>query len=747
MNHNTFFNEQLAAWPATFQRYEALSKVKTRELKDACSAVVLKAQFNPARIVSTGAKIDKASIAKRPCFLCKANRPAEQMTMPINGGAGSTPDFGLSLLVNPFPILPEHFTLPSINHQLQHIMSAPVAIHEVLNQCPDLLVFYNGPKCGASCPDHLHLQAGTSGIVPLQTYWQKLTKELLYSEEKDGKEGTVSLVTDYACPAIAIRSGSVDSYKRLFDIVYNALPMQADDTEPMMNILAWRDGETTLTVVIPRKKHRPDCYGDEGYIISPGALDMAGLIITPRQADFESITPQDATGILREVCLDGMEMQTVCKAIMEASSPLPSRNQEVSVGIVSGTEIRFSLNSPYMVSIDGAEANAISNNAADIVTLEDGRIRWGEALCNELVFTPSSEPEPSFTLHDVTIGVNFHWQRQEAQTFQGTLKFIILDGKITAINRLHIEDYLTSVISSEMSATSSLELLKAHAVISRSWLLRNMRSSAKSEASYNTSPSYNIPLEGGTRGVWGRSEASLIRWYDHDDHTAFDVCADDHCQRYQGITKATSPHVREAINQTRGQVLMSGNEICDARFSKCCGGITEEYRYCWENIRKPYLQSIADPFCNTNDAKVLRQVLNDYDQETHDFYEWEERIEPQRISQWLMEKINVDLGTITDLEPIERGPSGRLSQLRFVGTKGALIVGKELEIRRLLSDTHLYSSAFTVEKHADHFLLKGKGWGHGVGLCQIGAAVMGDKGYDYKQILMHYYKNARIVSL
>jgi SpoIID/LytB domain protein len=323
----------------------------------------------------------------------------------------------------------------------------------------------------------------------------------------------------------------------------------------------------------------------------------------------------------------------------------------------------------------------------------------------------------------------------------GTLRLVVEADHICAINVLPVESYLTSVISSEMSATSSLELLKAHAVISRSWLLAQINKKKKLESG-----------EGNNFFSFIKKDDELIRWYDREDHTIFDVCADDHCQRYQGITKANSKQVEEAIRQTRGQILMSDDEICDARFSKCCGGVTEEYQYCWEDIKKPYLISVKDPFCNTNDKQIISQVLNDYDLETSDFYEWTVRYTQEQISALITEKLKMDFGEIVDLVPLERGKSGRIWKLKIVGTKCSFTIGKELEIRRALSETHLYSSAFEVEKSAQttehgapaEFSLHGKGWGHGVGLCQIGAAVMGEKGYRYDEILLYYYQNAEI---
>ena len=431
----------------------------------------------------------------------------------------------------------------------------------------------------------------------------------------------------------------------------------------------------------------------------------------------------------------------------------------VSVGIVSASKLCFSLNAPYTVC--GSQ-----RCGKQVVELSEGRILWENTLYDELLFEPT-DAQSSFTLEDVTIGVNFHWERKEAQTFLGKLRFIVEDNNICAINELPVETYLTSVISSEMRATSSLELLKAHAVISRSWLLAQMEQRKAENNNVEKQPSFF------------KTNEEIVRWYDREDHKRFDVCADDHCQRYQGITKAANKHVVEAIQQTAGEILTRHGEICDARYSKCCGGAVEEFQYCWENIKKPYLQALPDTlpdstplpdltdeavarqwilsspdaFCNTTDQKVLSQVLNDFDQETTDFYRWNQTYSQAEVKQLLEEKLEVQFGDIIDLVPLSRGKSGRIYRLKIVGKERTLIIGKELEIRRALSKSHLYSSAFIVEK-ADikdgvpqKFIIKGAGWGHGVGLCQIGAAMMGKQGYRYEEILLHYYKGVEITKI
>lgn len=756
-----FFNRQLEVWTDARHRFRDLKHVETRQFSDQ-----LKLQWNPARIVSTGAKIDKKTLGERPCFLCDKNRPKEQMSKQINEK--------FHLLVNPFPILPVHFTIPARKHQPQLIYKNYGEMHRFISLHSDLMVFYNGPKCGASAPDHLHFQAGTNGILPLQTNWQRLSRNLtdiisLNDEEK------ISVVRDFIVPAFVIISKSAESDEALFRRLYKAMPQRGDETEPMMNIISWRKGEEFISVVIPREKHRPEAYfaeGDAQFVVSPGALDMSGLIITPREEDFRKLTEEKALSLLQECGVSEEKMNTIIAKLKaskdaedaaEASSTLYNKGKQpdVTVGIVSAQKIHFSLNKPYL-----AKGEKVLGE--QVVEFSEGGVLWNGNQYSQLTFHPQSA-DASFSLSDVTIGVNFHWERKETQTFLGTLRFVVESDKIVAINELPVEKYLESVISSEMSATSSLELLKAHAVISRSWLLAQMKKRREVAESGNNFFSFT------------KKEDTLIRWYDREDHTLFDVCADDHCQRYQGITKETSPHVAEAIRQTKGQILMDGEEICDARFSKCCGGITEEFQYCWEDTPKTYLTAVRDialgvehtlpnltneeeaekwirfnppAFCNTQDKKILSEVLNDYDQETVNFYRWKETLSQEKLQQLIADKLKMDLGAILDMKAVERGKSGRISKLQIIGTEKTFTIGKELEIRRTLSDSHLLSSAFVVDKYdkdeqgvPQRFELIGAGWGHGVGLCQIGAAVMGEQGYHYDAILLHYYQGAEIKKL
>lgn len=442
------------------------------------------------------------------------------------------------------------------------------------------------------------------------------------------------------------------------------------------------------------------------------------------------------------------------------------KEPKVHVGILFEPQIEFVLLNTYL--IDGTEISG-----KQVVTYDEGKILWNGRRYEELLFEPRHEQTDAFELLDVTIGINFHWERKEDQRFLGALKIIVENGKLTGINVIRVEDYLTSVISSEMSATASLELLKAHAVISRSWLLAQIQ---KNKEITETHADYS---------AFTQTEEELIRWYDREDHTRFDVCADDHCQRYQGITRASTDIVKQAIAATRGQVLTSDGKICDARFSKCCGGAFEEFQYCWEDIKYPYLAKQRDyrtengkadngtlpdltreveadrwirtspkAFCNTTDKKILSQVLNNYDQETTDFYRWKVEYTQDELSKLIKERSGIDYGQIIDLIPVARGTSARLWKLKIVGSQRTLTIGKELEIRRTLSPSHLYSSAFVVDKEdispegiPGRFILTGAGWGHGVGLCQIGAAVMSEQGYKYDAILLHYYIGANIDKL
>lgn len=776
----TFFCRQLEAWEETRKRYENLQQVQTKELNHGDH--MLAAQHNPTRIISTGADMSAKSVAERPCFLCDLNRPDIQDALPVEGH--------YQLLVNPYPILPKHFTIPTRRHAPQTILPHFNTLRNLAWNLPDTLFFYNGPVSGASAPNHMHFQAGSRGILPIERDWKSYETgmEKLYPlqpEEKKELEEMIPqhancglyLLKNYVCPVFVICTRPSEQPCILFNKLYHALPLSDGESEPRMNVVCWRQSwnpgreDEIITLIFPRKKHRPACYyrtGKEQMLISPGALDMGGLLITPREEDFRDITPEKAVGILKEVTLSEDELipvieritgspQNETESIEEKSTAehlWEHTEPEVNVGIMSRQRIRFSLNATY-----SAKGRLVRGEQT--VECSEGGILWNGNLYHELTFTPQ-ERRASFSLYDVTIGINFHWERQETQIFSGTLKLVMEEEKIVVINQLPVEDYLISVISSEMSASSSLEFLKAAAVISRSWLYAQIEKRKQLSGHNHSFFSFN------------KTDSEIIRWYDREDHTIFDVCADDHCQRYQGITRASNEAVVEAVKATRGQILMDGEEICDARFSKCCGGATEEFRFCWEDKHPPYLISVRDcvgeslpdltregeaekwirstppAFCHTTDPKILKQVLNDYDQATTDFYRWKVEYTQQEISELVKENLKTDFGDILELVPVERGTGGHISKLRITGSLHTLVIGKELEIRRVLSRTHLFSSAFVVDRQdgadgiPEKFILSGAGWGHGVGMCQIGAAVMGSQGYAYDDILKHYYNGITI---
>ncbi len=743
MTLSEFFHNQMATWPETAARYADLTRVEVRDFG------AVSAQYNPARMVSTGAKVDKKTLAQRPCFLCKDHRPEIQQEWAFGE------DF--DVLVNPFPILPTHFTIAARRHRPQTILDTYATLYELADRFEGTLFFYNGPKCGASAPDHLHFQGGDGSVVPLCRDWRGWRERLREVARLDA-DNRLCTIEDYPFPTLVLISNDKTLAQTLFRRAYAALPCHPDDTEPMLNVLAWREEDSVVTILLPREKHRPACYTAtceaDRMLISPGALDMAGLVITPRKEDFDRLTPSLLVKTVGEVALGQEAFAKVLRRLQEP---------RVAVGITSGPEVAFTLEGSFMV--DGT-----LQTGPQTVRAKDGRLLWQENSYDTLTFAPHS-PQSSFTLPEVTIGIGFHWERQEAQTFEGMLRLEADGDRVWVINELPVERYLASVISSEMRATSSPSLLRAHAIISRSWLLTQMAHRIHTDH----------PSEA-TCGGW-ETEEELVRWYDRDDHQRFDVCADDHCQRYQGITRMVSDHVEEAIRSTYGQVLWDGKGICDARFSKCCGGATEVFSACWQDEDKPYLAAFLDrpaqagqaadalpdltdeetarkwilsappAFCNTQDKQVLRQVLNGYDQETADFYRWHIDYTQEELASLIARKTGLRFGKILDLVPLERGKSGRIVRLKIVGTERERVIGKELEIRRTLSESHLKSSAFVVETQQGEdgipqsFHLSGAGWGHGVGLCQIGAAMMGEKGYDHEAILRHYYPGATLKTL
>ena len=754
-----FFASELQAWPEAAGRYQAVREQVQQKTLAISSDVELAAQWNPARIVSTGAKVDQQSLAKRPCFLCDKNRPPQQHMLMT--------EKHYEVLVNPFPILPQHFTIPMRRHTPQRIYPNFSTLRRLAWNMSHSIVFYNGPLCGASCPDHMHLQAGSRGVVPLERDWALYEKglrkiypltgmqnALMEESGNDDRRCGLYLLTTYACPVIVIRSLPTEADSDLCLRVYKALPMHEGEYEPRMNVVCWRQAggigqsDEIITLVFPRAKHRPDCYyaqDGERLLVSPGALDMCGLIVTPREEDFRRITPDRAAAILREVTLSPSEMDSVVRRITDAEeSHLIATDRRkaqgtaqevepsVQVGIMSARTLHFCLHGNFM-----AKGRLVTGEQT--VECVDGCVRWQGSLYSTLSFVPQ-DGDATFSLADVTIGKAFHWERNETQTFSGELRLVVDEDALVAINNVPVEEYLTSVISSEMKSTCPLEYLKASAIVSRSWLLTQM---------HRRRQAGDIPQPPSLH----RTGSTLLRWYDRQEHTLFDVCADDHCQRYQGISRIENPAVREAVRLTRGQVLTYGGEVCDARFGKCCGGRTNEFQYCWDNVRVPYLTSVTDPFCDVHNPVLLGQVLNDYDQETTDFYRWTVEFTQRELHDLICQHLQVEMGAILAMEPVEVGPGGHISQLRVVGQEREMVVGKELEIRKMLSHSHLKSSAFTVEMLdmrdgiPQRIVLHGRGWGHGVGMCQIGAASMAAQGYDSQAILRHYYVGASVTPL
>lgn len=756
-----FVGDQLSVWPAAAANFRSMKKALTRTF--VVNGLEVVAQHNPERIRSSAAKVDKASLAERKCFLCRANRPQEQLSMQFEGRKGRR----YEMLVNPYPIFPEHLVIARDAHVPQSIWHRMPDMTDLARHYPDFTIFYNGPRCGASAPDHFHFQACPHGIMPLE-------KDIDRNLDGDGRElSYLTSVQDarlfhygkFTRGVFVLTAKTSKSMAKLFYRLLDCLPQRADETEPMFNLLAWykvrpsqnvsgishgRFGEYRA-VLMARDKHRSSHYftaGPDHLTMSPGCADMAGLFVVPELVDFEKIDERLLREMLEEVSVDAETERIIMWKLTRGQ-------QEVQVGIMSGKEIEFEIIS------DGAGRQRVS--------WENGKISYNGTLYDELLFDAQTMStmfaEPAFILYGVTIGIDFHWERKRTQKFAGSLKFIVDGDNVVAINIIGVEDYLMSVISSEMKATASLEFLKAHAVISRSWICARIkeRGMACGAASSVKEDSFD--------GM----ERRLVKWFGRDDHRLFDVCADDHCQRYQGLSSEVGDNVRKAVDQTWGEVLTYGGEICDARFSKCCGGMMERFSSCWEDRDYPYLAAVpdtpsqedipdltvednaekwimgdipgaSDAFCNTHDTSVLSQVLNDYDMETADFFRWKETYSRKALSELVSSRSGHDIGLIESIRPLRRGPSGRITLLEIRGSRSSMTIGKELLIRKFLSPSHLKSSAFvvTVEKSAsspedDVITLHGAGWGHGVGLCQIGAAMMSARGYGYRDILAHYY--------
>lgn len=679
-----FFERQLEQWQEVADKYAKLATWKHKTITIDDNEIEIR--FNPERIHSSTAKTDADSVAKRKCFLCKANRPSQQMSA----------DFGdFELLVNPYPIFSRHFTIAAKAHTPQVISGNLHQMLEFAKLLDGLTVFYNGAQCGASAPDHLHFQAVPTSELPM---WKVLDS---------GKRWIVDTL-----------SASGSDITNVVQEAEGLLWHLKQGNEANVNIYSRYSQNSYQIVIIPRSSHRPSCYGSgtDECLISPASAEMAGSIVAPRAEDFE-FALKNSEKILHEV------------GCHNTSTP---EERTLNVGITKAQHLEVTLNGDFKLN------GTIQPNGSLLkLNCSNNCIICNGSVFNELELTPTDFKSCSFTLSNVMIGIGFHWQQHEDQSFHGCLKIICNNNELIAINRVKLETYLRSVVSSEMNANAPEEFLKAHAVISRSWVMAQVMPPAH----LNDHTFTNTPKE-------------LIKWYDRDAHTLFDICADDHCQRYQGCTKASTPQVDAALKATRGEVLAYDYDLCDARFSKCCGGKTELFSTCWQNVDLPYLQAVDDPYCSRATNEILSTVLNNYDQTTTDYYRWSVEYTAQELSQIIANRSGIDFGSILELNPLHRGASNRIDKLEIVGTKRTRIIGKELEIRRTLSNSHLYSSAFTVQALdpdsngiPSRWILSGYGWGHGVGLCQIGAAVMASEGYNYREILNHYFPGAKLITI
>lgn len=685
---NRLFEQQLAQWPDCRERYEQLSGAGRRSLVLDGREYVL--SFNPGRSKSAKALIVNGKLVSMSVEQKDDVRPCFlcEDALPVQQIRTTVDTLPMHhqylVAVNPFPIVDHHFTIICKEHVRQDFTGRMWDMAFFADLFPDYLIFFNGACSGASAPDHMHFQAVPKSCVPL----------IGWSEDVRTQLGVTQHVPH----------------------------VEESDHK---NIVTWTEGSVAYWLVIDRKAHRPSQYflpdSDPNKVIcSPASLEYCGLIPLCREEDFVKLTPE----ILRD-------MLDQCYKV----EPM------LHVGVTEGKELRFSADERVHAMHYVGE-----DRMKDVMDYSSNRAEMQEM--NE--YWTHVEP---FTLEGVTIGKQFHWQQREDQVFRGSLHIIAREGQLHAINVVPVEQYLASVISSEMAATNSLELLKAHAIISRSWVLRQIRNAKRPRQKESFS------LFSG-RGDGGEA-SRIVKIWDHTDHHLYDVCADDHCQRYQGITRQVSPLVEEAIRATRGIVLTDADgEICDARFSKCCGGRTELFSSCWQDVDFDYLRAIDDPYCSPAFIEtlpggmqaVLKQVLNNYDQQTIDFHDWQVDYSQDELSELVETKLSLGVGTIEHLLPIERGASGRIKLLKIIGSRKTVEIGKELLIRKALSKSHLYSSWFDVVETQPmvggtrHFLLKGHGWGHGVGLCQIGAAAMALKGFSAEEILAHYYPGAHLTT-
>ena len=723
-----FVHDQLSVWPAVAAKYRALKRANTRTLP--FGGILVTLQSNPGRL----------PIFDHGCPLCEENYMEHQHTLPFEGRKGRK----YNILVNRAPIFPNHLVITRDIHVPQTIWHRFPDMLDLSASMGDYIVFYNSPNSGTTVPGHAHFQACPKGYIPLERAAERLLHAMsgLDGTVPEALQGDIEFVASvrdaqlfhykhFTRGIFMLRALTAKSMAKLFYRLLDCGTLAGEETEPRFNAFTWCSEGEYRALVAMRGSDVPRHYnaqGEENFSIRPGAAEMAGFVVVPEVKDFPRIDARVLGEIMDDVSISPAEEKRLLWRLVRTQP-------KIEVGILAAPEITFEIIS------DGAGPQKVS--------YREGKIDYNGMLYDELEFeAPSISSlfaEPSFILHDVTIGIGFHWERKQEERFAGCLKFIVDGGKVQAVNVIGVEDYLLSVIASEMKATASPEFLKAHAVISRSWVMAQIekRKAGKPVCSgpdFKGTPSLVTWLDSRQADTAPDSPVREIRrWFDHEDHHHFDVCADDHCQRYQGLTFAVGEAVREAIDETWGQVLRYNGELVDARFSKCCGGRSERFSAAWEDVDYPYLTVHEDPWCNTRDEAVLQQVLNDYDLETKDFHDWEVRYGVEELSALFAERSGEDVGLITAIEPLERGGSGRITRLRVTGTKGAVIIGKELIIRKFFSRSHLYSSWFDVNFEGAQVVFRGHGWGHGVGLCQIGAAVMAASGKSYRDILQFYY--------
>ncbi|MBN2430496.1 MAG: DUF4922 domain-containing protein [Acidobacteria bacterium] len=768
--------QQEDTWPRLPAAREHWFRSIYREVPLGSFSVLL--QHNAMREESVSARVDRQSIAQRPCFLCPENMP------PAERGLAVYEDFALFL--NPYPILYPHPVIVHRHHVPQRIAGCFQAMLFLARECRgEFTMLYNGPRCGASAPDHLHFQGIPRYRLPVEADVHTVRHDPRFHHLRDSwtRRPAVEMfsVREYGRTVIVMISRHQEHLHAEFESLLQKMPGGTEETEPMINVLVWYEDDEWCLCLFPRRKHRPSIYSVEpgkGILLSPGAIDMGGLLITPRLADYERLTPGLIRDIFREVSQEltgwpdegatSRQVPIDRRGVGAGTVNVPLRDRvepELAVGIMENRAVvEFCL--PKAVETEGQPVLAgwfRAEGSGDGLTLR--QLSSGkEQIFHRRSLRLKAGTGQAITLRDVTIGIDFHWQQQRDFSFPGDLEIRPVDSRrLTVVNHLPLEEYLACVVASEMSAAASDEFLRAHAIISRSWLLAQ------------------LAIRGQHRPLlpdrYPSFPGQVLHWTERSRHESFDVCADDHCQRYQGVVHIRHPEVRRAVKATRGMVLAVGEHVCDTRFSKCCGGVSERYRIAWGDLNPPGIDSVPDrqpsesavehlwleeaarrwilddppAYCNTSDPEILSSILPDFDQQTRDFYRWQVRIPRIELEDVIRRKTGWNPGELVAIRPVLRGHSGRLARVLLVGSRDRLLIGKELEIRRALSASHLYSSAFIVRGEPagsvlpDVFEFRGAGWGHGAGLCQIGAAVMARQGFTAPQILRHYFPEARLV--